>query len=168
MEHIDIRDYLEGDRLNHSIQCCSHLETVLGRGLTIEEHQAVELHDIGYSPRCVSTGFHPLDGALYLAATSQFSDTQLYAILMHSDAEELVKYQSETTQALFHDVLKTINKDNSILELVTLADGITDGKGKLVTPQERVADISKRYGEDNYITQIAIKSFYPLIDKWIK
>lgn len=167
MKHINIKGYLKGDRLNHSIQCCSHLETVLGRRLTIEEHQAVELHDIGYSPKCVSTGFHPLDGALYLAATSQYSDTQLYAILMHSNADDLVKYQSETTQALFHYVLKTINKDKSILELVTLADGITDGKGNLVTPLERIADISERYGEDNHVTQIAINSFYPLIDKWL-
>jgi HD domain-containing protein len=42
------------------------LRAIAGQGADLLEAAAI-LHDVGYAPDVAVTGFHPLDGALYLA-----------------------------------------------------------------------------------------------------
>src|SRR5258708_15120617 len=47
---------------------------------------AAWLHDIGYSPRIASTGFHPLDGARFLRTARHASDMVCRLVAHHSRA----------------------------------------------------------------------------------
>src|SRR5689334_8731928 len=48
---------------------------------------AAVLHDIGYSPVLVDTGFHPLDGARYLRTLGTFSPLVTLLVARHSCSE---------------------------------------------------------------------------------
>ncbi len=57
------------------------LAPVLGTDADLLE-AAAWLHDIGYAPGLVATGFHPLDGARYLRDT-QHADAMLCRLVAH-------------------------------------------------------------------------------------
>lgn len=61
-------------RLDH-VRAVGELADSVGSILDHEDHQvlvmAAYLHDIGYAPRLARTGFHPLDGAEWLAAMGE-------------------------------------------------------------------------------------------------
>ena len=57
------------------------LAPILGDDADLLE-AAAWLHDIGYSPELVETGFHPLDGARYLR-DAHFADPVLCSLVAH-------------------------------------------------------------------------------------
>src|SRR5436305_14553966 len=57
------------------------LAPVLGADADLLE-AAAWLHDIGYAPSLVTTGFHPLDGARYLR-DAQHADAMLCRLVAH-------------------------------------------------------------------------------------
>src|SRR5580700_8331135 len=61
------------------------LAPILGRDADLLVAAAF-LHDIGYAPDLIDTGFHPLDGARYLSDTVQASDTLCRLVAHHSCA----------------------------------------------------------------------------------
>ncbi|SCG11123.1 HD domain-containing protein [Streptomyces sp. MnatMP-M27] len=65
------------------------LAPLVGANAEVLESAAV-LHDIGYAPPLVNTGFHPLDGARYLRDT-------------HAADERIVRLVANHTYALLVD-----------------------------------------------------------------
>ncbi|MEU4223899.1 hypothetical protein AB0F17_06375 [Nonomuraea sp. NPDC026600] len=51
---------------------------------------AVSLHDLGYAPDLVETGFHPLDGASYLRDAVKADDT-LYRLVAHHSCAACIR-----------------------------------------------------------------------------
>src|ERR1035437_10087386 len=61
------------------------LAPILGRDADLLTAAAF-LHDIGYAPDLIDTGFHPLDGARYLSDTRQATDMLCRLVAHHSCA----------------------------------------------------------------------------------
>jgi hypothetical protein len=107
---------------------------------------AALLHDIGYAPELVGTGFHPLDGARYLCGIG-VSDRLVNLVAHHSCAtleaelrglsNELTEYQDERT---------------ALRDALWWADMTTTPDGGETTVAERVAEIQTRYGPDDLVS----------------
>jgi hypothetical protein len=110
---------------------------------------AAWLHDIGYSPALVRTGFHPLDGARYLRDIERANDRLCRLVAHHSCAAieaarrglrdellaEFAPEREELTQALIY------------------CDMTTDPDGRQVSFDTRLAEIRSRYGEDDIVSK---------------
>lgn len=107
---------------------------------------AALLHDIGYAPELVGTGFHPLDGARYLRGVGG-PDRLVNLVAHHSCAmleAELRGLSGELTE--FEDE-KTVLRD-----ALWWADMTTTPDGGETTVVERVAEIQTRYGPDDLVS----------------
>jgi hypothetical protein len=122
------------------------------RTILVEEDQqyllaAAYLHDIGYAPALRRTGFHPLDGAMYVL--KQLGNTRLAALVAHhSEARFEAALRGYATE------LHAFPRERSALaDALIYCDLTTDGRGKQVTLKERLADILSRYEETNLVVQ---------------
>lgn len=105
---------------------------------------AAYLHDIGYAPSLVTTGFHPLDGARYLHS------------LGYARLATLVAYHSESQ---FEAALRGVESElvafprehSAIVDALTYCDQLTNAVGKAVSIHERNVDIRARYGVDSMV-----------------
>ena len=102
---------------------------------------AAWLHDIGCSAVLVETGFHPLDGAVYLESTG------------HRRLAELVAHHSGSR--FVADVLGLGNRlarypftEDALTDALTCADQTVGAKGERLTVGERLADTADRHGPD--------------------
>jgi hypothetical protein len=108
---------------------------------------AALLHDIGYAPDLVVTGFHPLDGARFLRGIGCL-DRLVNLVAYHSCAaleaelrglsDELAEFQDEET------VLR---------DALWWADMTTTPDGGDTTVAERAAEIQSRYGPDDLVSR---------------
>lgn len=155
--YLEIKDYLKGDRLLHTMRVVEKTIRISDiYHLSREEQRfivnAAEYHDIGYSEKIIKTGFHPLDGYLFLKDKVELSIAG--AVLLHSLSEELVKYQSEEVQALFYKEYQFLQLNNGIIpfyiDILSMADMLINSKGIECTTVERYYDIVKRYGAEDY------------------
>jgi hypothetical protein len=107
---------------------------------------AALLHDIGYAPELVSTGFHPLDGARYLQDVG--SPDRLVNLVAHHSCATLEAELRGLSGGLaeFEDE-KTVLRD-----ALWWADMTTTPDGGETTVIERVAEIQARYGPDDLIS----------------
>lgn len=106
---------------------------------------AAHLHDIGYAPQLVQTGFHPLDGARFLRSqgkerlasmVAHHSEARFEAALRHLDAE-----------------LDTYARERSALaDALIYCDLQTGPTGEHISLRERGADIKHRYGLSHIVT----------------
>jgi hypothetical protein len=104
------------------------------------------LHDIGYAPELVDTGFHPIDGARYLRGVGG-PDRLVHLVAHHSCAtleaelrglsDELTEYEDERT---------------ALRDALWWADMTTTPDGGETTAVERVAEIQSRYGPDDLVS----------------
>lgn len=169
---IRIADYISGDRLKHSLAVKKKVKKIISKHPFSKEQKDIivrcaELHDIGYSTNLNKTGFHPLDGYMYL--NGRIYDSIARACLMHTSAHQLVYYINKDIRENFELELNNIQLtefDKICIELVTIGDILTDGKGNNVTIEERYKDILKRHG-DNYISKVFCDNinYYEMLDK---
>jgi len=76
----------DGDLLEHSARAAHHaarLARTIPGSSADDVTAAAWLHDIGYAPTIQRTGFHPLDGALYLMA-HQWPERVVRLVAHHS------------------------------------------------------------------------------------
>jgi hypothetical protein len=111
---------------------------------------AAWLHDIGYSPALCRTGFHPLDGARFLRSGG--ADSRLCGLVAHHTAARVeaglrgfrVEMDTEFRQ-----------EQSQVADLLWLADLTTGPGGELVTVEERLDEIARRYGPWHVVTSAA-------------
>lgn len=137
-----------GDRWRHTQAVAARAEAI-GASVGPEERDllvaAAWLHDVGYSPALVETGFHPLDGARFLARRG-FDERLCALIAQHSGArfeaaerglsEELAAYELE---------------DSPVMDALVVADFTTGPQGQPLTYEARIAEILKRYPPDSVV-----------------
>jgi hypothetical protein len=117
-----------------------------------ELETAAWLHDIGYAPDLAKTGFHPLDGAQFLA-TQGFPPIVISLVAYHSGAE------MEAEARGLAGALSRIRKPPAaLLDDLTFADMTTSPDGKPVEAKDRIAEILSRYPEGDVVHEAVTKS----------
>ncbi|WP_130289185.1 HD domain-containing protein [Pseudonocardia sediminis] len=108
--------------------------------------QAATLHDIGYSPELADTGFHPLDGARFLAARD-FDPTVVALVAHHSSAVTEARLRGvEGLDSFTDDVTAT-------RDALWYCDATTGPRGERFSPEDRWAEVRERYGPGHVVTQ---------------
>ncbi len=110
---------------------------------------AAYLHDVGYSPELVDTGFHPLDGARYLRDVEQADDTLCRLVAHHSCA---------VNEATERDLFDALNAEFTperpeLADALTYCDMTTGPDGRHLDVAERLAEIHSRYGPGHLVSR---------------
>ena len=115
---------------------------------------AAWLHDIGYSPRLVQTGFHPVDGALFLDGLG--ADSRIVSLVAHHSAA----YAEAELRGLTSHYLQWADSEGPATDVLWFADMTTSFTGEPVQFDGRVLDIRRRWGPDHTVTR-AIEASAP-------
>jgi putative nucleotidyltransferase with HDIG domain len=108
---------------------------------------AAWLHDIGYAPDVIDTGFHPLDGARYLAGLG-VPERVVNLVARHSCAVLEAELRGlGGLLAVFPDECGVLRDALWYCDLTTSPDG------QPVSALDRIAEIQERYGSGHIVTQ---------------
>jgi hypothetical protein len=107
---------------------------------------AAYLHDIGYAPALIQTGFHAVDGARYLRS------------LGHERLARLVAHHSEARfearlRGLDHELEEFPREPSAVADALTWCDMTVGSAGEPMTLHERTVDIAARYGQEHTATR---------------
>jgi putative nucleotidyltransferase with HDIG domain len=134
----------------------SHVQGVARQARTLREiagsdadllEAAAILHDVGYAPDLVDTGFHPIDGATYLA-TIDTPERLVHLVAHHSYAI----YEAEL-RGLIDEMADFHDERGSIRDALWYCDLTTSPDGEEVDAEYRIAEIKQRYGPGHLVTQ---------------
>lgn len=107
---------------------------------------AAWLHDIGYAPALIKTGFHPLDGASFLQGKGQY---RLAAFCAHHSCSEV----EAGHRGLAAQLGAIVRPPAQLLDALTFCDMTSGPTGERVFFGERYEEIQKRYGPDHLVAQ---------------
>ncbi len=107
---------------------------------------AALLHDIGYAPELVDTGFHPLDGACYLRGIG--GPDRLVNLVAHHSCATL----EAELRGLSDDLAEFKDEKTALRDALWWADMTTTPDGDETTVVERVVEIQTRYGPDDLVS----------------
>lgn len=110
---------------------------------------AAYLHDIGYAPDLVVTGFHPLDGARYLRDVHQADHVLCRLVAHHSCAVHEAK-ERDLLDAL---TVEFEQERPELVEALTYCDMTTSPDGVPIDVHERLAEIHSRYGPGTLVSR---------------
>jgi hypothetical protein len=109
---------------------------------------AAWLHDIGYAPDLVETGFHPLDGARYLRRAGV--DGQVVSLVAYHSCAQI----EADVRGLGAELAAEFSPGEPLLSDVLLYCDMTTGPGgDYVRPADRLVEIRGRYGPDHEVTR---------------
>ncbi|MGW4237854.1 HD domain-containing protein [Streptomyces sp. NPDC004749] len=122
------------------------LRPILNEDASLLEAAAV-LHDIGYSPRIASTGFHPLDGARFLRDQAGMDERVCRLVAHHSCA------LMEAEERGLHEELATEFELEApaLVDAMIFCDMTTTPDGGQTTSEDRISEIVGRYGPDTIV-----------------
>jgi len=121
------------------------LRTMAGSDAELLEAAAI-LHDVGYAPDLVDTGFHPIDGATYLARAGA-PERLVHLVAHHSFAT----YEAEL-RGLEDEMEGFEDERGSIRDALWYCDITTSPDGETVEAEDRIAEIKQRYGPEHLVT----------------
>jgi len=110
---------------------------------------AAWLHDIGYSPELVDTGFHPLDGARYLR-DAEHADDMLCRLVAHHSCAVTEAEERGLSGALLRE-FPLPRRD--LVDALTYCDMTTSPDGDSLSIHERLTEVSQRYGPGHVVTR---------------
>jgi len=106
------------------------------------------LHDIGYAPDLVDTGFHPLDGARYLRRVGV--DGQVVSLVAYHSCAQI----EADVRGLGAELASEFSPaDSSLTDALLYCDMTTGPDGDYVRPADRLVEIRGRYGPDHEVTR---------------
>lgn len=121
---------------------------------------AAWLHDIGYAPDLVVTGFHPLDGARYLR-DAHHADDHLCCLVAHHSCAMMEARERGIADLLVDEFGAT---PPNLAEALIYCDMTTSPDGDYLPVEERLAEILSRYGDGHLVTRSITRSSPSLID----
>lgn len=149
------RDCLAGmpDRWRHSVRAAiqaSRWPCLFDQEAQTVLQTAVILHDIGYSPDLVRSGFHALDGAIFLRA--QGVDEEVVALVAHHSCAHL--------EASLRGLSRDLNwfpshRNRKLIDAMIWCDMTSGPTGDEVDIDWRLADIRARYGPHSIVGRFA-------------
>ncbi len=113
---------------------------------------AAWLHDVGYSPSAVATRLHGLDGARFLVTQGAPSEV-LPLVAYHTGAQ----FEAEE-RGLVQELRVFDPPPVSDLDLLTLVDLAVGPDGGLVIAQDRIAEILRRYADNDPVHRAVSRS----------
>jgi hypothetical protein len=109
---------------------------------------AAWLHDIGYAPELVETGFHPLDGARYLRRVGV--DEHVVSLVAYHSCARI----EADVRGLGAQLATEFSPGDRLLSDVLLYCDMTTGPGgDYVRPADRLVEVRGRYGPDHEVTR---------------
>lgn len=114
---------------------------------------AAWLHDIGYAPAAVDTGFHPLDGARWLRDAGV--GDRLTALVAHHSCSLLEADERGLTPVL---VAEFPREESVTADALWYCDMTTGPNGEPLEVEERIAEIRARYGRDDVVTRFITRA----------
>jgi putative nucleotidyltransferase with HDIG domain len=106
------------------------------------------LHDIGYAPDLVETGFHPLDGARYLRRRGV--DEQVVSLVAYHSCAQI---EADVRGLGAELALEFSPADPLLTDALLYCDMTTGPDGDYVRPAARLVEIRGRYGPDHEVTR---------------
>jgi hypothetical protein len=123
---------------------------------------AAWLHDIGYAPAVRSSGFHPVDGASFLAG--QDAPGELVSLVAyHSGATYEAEERGSVAKLTAFD-----KPDQHNLDVLTLVDMSTSPVGRRVAVQDRLDEILSRYEPGHPVHRAVTRSRDSLIESCVR
>jgi len=107
---------------------------------------AAVLHDIGYSPYVAVSGFHPLDGAVWLKDGGH--PERLCALVAHHSCA----YREAELRGLSVELVRWTDEQTPLRDALWWADMTTTPDGEVTNVHDRIEEIQKRYGPDDLVT----------------
>jgi hypothetical protein len=121
---------------------------------------AAWLHDIGYSPDLIDTGFHPLDGARYLRDVQNADQALCRLVANHTGA--LIEAEERGLAGVLTAEFRPASPFLS--DALTFCDMTTGPDGHLLSVDERLADIRGRYSTGHVVSRAVERSSGKLRD----
>jgi hypothetical protein len=139
----------QGSRWAHT-QAVAERASEVGAVVAIDDRPtlvaAAYLHDIGYATELADTGFHPLDGVMWLRA--QGLERLASLVAYHSGA------RFEAANRGFTERLAAFSEEQSaVADALTYCDLTTGPNGERITVASRLNEIKTRYGPASLVTQ---------------
>jgi hypothetical protein len=140
----------------------AHVQGVAGRARTLsvmlgDDAELIEvaawLHDIGYAPSLVRTGFHPLDGARFLR-DDVGADEILCQLVAHHTAAA-IEAEERGLGLELHEFARPSPRLLNALIYCDLTAGVD---GSTVDVDERLAEILTRYPPDHVVHRSITRS----------
>jgi putative nucleotidyltransferase with HDIG domain len=132
------------------------LRVIVGADSDLLEAAAI-LHDVGYALDLAITGFHPLDGAIYLAEIG--APARLVNLVAHH-SYALLEAQ---LRGLADEMTNFSDERGAIRDALWYCDQTTSPFGEAVTPQVRMAEIQQRYGPDHIVSRFITEAASELL-----
>lgn len=139
-------EVLDGDRLRHSAGVAARaveLTAAVPPPLAETLVAAAWLHDIGYGPAAVETGFHPLDGARLLERLGW--PTRITGLVANHSGAGFVAERLGLAGAL----ARYPDERSALSEALTYADQTTGPTGQRLPIRLRIANMLARHGSDS-------------------
>ncbi|WP_172383588.1 HD domain-containing protein [Streptomyces sp. MNP-20] len=108
---------------------------------------AAFLHDIGYAPALVKTGFHPLDGARFLRQVEHADEHVVNLVAHHSCA--LLEAEERGLRRELEDEFPLERPE--MVDALVYCDMMTTPDGTPTDSHTRVQEIVDRYGPDTIV-----------------
>ena len=128
--------------------CADELAPVVGTDADLLR-AAAWLHDVGYSPALVTTGFHPLDGARYLRDVEHVEPRLCGLVANHSCA--FVEAQERGLADVLTAEFPSAGEE--LTDPLIYCDMTTSPDGERVAFDRRLAEILSRYGDDDPVSR---------------
>lgn len=119
---------------------------------------AAWLHDIGYAPVLIGTGFHPLDGARYLRDATHASKI-LCRLVAHHSCAMIEAAERGLADALARDFAPA---GSDLTDALIYSDMTTGPDGQHLPVEQRLAEIQARYGPGDPVSR-ALERSAPLL-----
>ncbi|NDV25825.1 HAD-IIB family hydrolase [Desulfovibrio sp. JC010] len=150
----------DSTRLAHMRQACKTARRLVEQmdydAETAEKIVTAALfHDVGYSEKLKKTGFHPLDGAAYLAHCNAPEDV-IRAVLWHSSTP--VEIESLPEIKKIYDNFPGPDYESPIHKAVAYCDFRTSPLGESYSFGQRIVELEGRFGMDSLPPSIARKT----------
>ena len=134
------------DRLAHSLQAGKQALDIRAAVPNADRELLVSaalLHDIGYSPALVTTGFHPLDGANHLLMSG--APPRLAALVAHHSESRFLA----AAHGRLAELARFPRENGPVMDALVHADMTAGPTGEPMSVPDRLADIAARHASDD-------------------
>ncbi len=108
---------------------------------------AAVLHDVGYAPELVRSGFHPLDGANYLLEMD--AAQRLVDLVAHHSGAAI----EARIRGMQRELSPFIDEETPLRDALWYCDLTTGPDGQELSVEERLTEIRNRYGPAHIVTR---------------
>jgi len=119
---------------------------------------AAWLHDVGYAPDLVDTGFHPLDGARWLRSHGAGARV---AVLVANHSCALIEASERGLHRMLADEFPL--EHSAVADALIYCDLTTGPDGRSLTVEDRLSEIRARYGVGSMVARFVDRAEKDLV-----